>query len=69
VQESEYQFFFNILGLSYDAIHASYKQLDTNNDETVSEGENTAGWVEYFTTSDPTDPFNILLGPIPGISS
>jgi hypothetical protein len=65
VELSEYQFFMNLLGLSSDVIKASFNQLDTDHNGEVTIIENTIGWDDYFSTSDESDPYNILLGPIP----
>jgi hypothetical protein len=65
VELSEYKFFMNLLGLSSDVIEASFNELDTDHNGEVTILENTIGWDDYFSTSNPNDPYNILLGPIP----
>jgi hypothetical protein len=65
IEKSEFQFFFNLLGMSSSAITTSFNTLDTDKSGTVSSTENINGWVDFFSTSNPTDKYNILLGPLP----
>jgi hypothetical protein len=60
---TEYSFFFSIFKLPSDVISAAFNTF-SNGGTTITQKQYTAGWQEYFTTSNPTDRFNSILAPL-----
>jgi len=63
IDATEYNFFFKILGLPPNVITAAFNTF-SNGGTGITPSQYVAGWQEYFTTSNPTDKFNSILGPL-----
>jgi hypothetical protein len=64
---NEYSFFFNLFGLSTDVMQAAYNTFSSSNGATgITLTQYVKGWMQYYTTTDPNNAYNNILGSLTG---
>jgi hypothetical protein len=64
---NEYSFFFNLFGLSTDVMQAAYNTFSSSNGATgITLTQYINGWMQYYTTTDPNNAYNNILGSLTG---